>query len=56
VGVFDPETGAPLMYIQVGRVTAGGIPVMRETLAASDIWSAEGVPVLFVPYNDIGPQ
>jgi hypothetical protein len=51
VGIFDPETGAPLMYIQVGRFTAGGFPVMRETLAAGDIWSATGVPVSIEPYN-----
>ena len=36
--------------IQVGRMTAGGLPVARERQALSDI-AATGQDVIFVPYN-----
>jgi RHS repeat-associated protein len=52
VVAFDAD-GLMVSIHQVGRQTAGGIPVMRETKAMSDIWSMldDGVSILFHPYN-----
>jgi hypothetical protein len=52
VAAFDPQTNDPVEFIQVGRQTQGGFPVMRETEAISDIFLAEpNVPITFLPYN-----
>jgi RHS repeat-associated protein len=44
------QKGNPVEFYQVGRQTAGGFPVMRESQAIWDIWSVSDVPVTFVPY------
>jgi hypothetical protein len=49
VAGLDQE-GNPVEFYQVGRQTAGGFPVMRESQAIWDIWSVSDVPVTFVPY------
>jgi hypothetical protein len=43
------QAGNPVEFYQVGKQTAAGIPVMRETKAISDIWSVSNVPITFVP-------
>jgi RHS repeat-associated protein len=52
VVAYGPD-GRMVSVHQVGRQTGGGIPVMRETKAMSDIWSMldDGVSILFHPYN-----
>jgi hypothetical protein len=54
LAVYD-DSGDLISYNQVGRQTAGGIPVMRETKAMSDLFSVseEGVEINFFPYNII---
>jgi hypothetical protein len=44
------DAGNPVEFYQVGRQTAGGLPVMRESQAIWDIWSVSDVPVTFRPY------
>jgi hypothetical protein len=45
------QDGDPVEFYQVGRQTASGLPVMRESQAIWDIWSVSDVPVTFVPYR-----
>lgn len=50
------DSGGNLVSVhQVGLQTKGGIPVMRETEAMSDIWSVldEGVEIVFHPYGTV---
>ena len=52
VVAYDAD-GNMISIHQIGKQTAGGIPVMRETKAMSDIWSVvvDGVTINFHPYN-----
>lgn len=47
------DAGNMVSIHQVGEQTMGGIPVIRETKAMSDIWSVidDGVKIVFHPYN-----
>lgn len=52
VAALDPETNEPVHFVQVGLQTQGGFPVMRESLAISDIFLARPeVPIDFIPYG-----
>jgi hypothetical protein len=37
-------------FYQVGKLTSGGLPVMRESQAIWDVWSVSNIPVTFEPY------
>ena len=52
IAAFDSE-GDLVSVHQVGKMTASGFPVMRETQAMSDIWSVleDNVNIVFHRYN-----
>ncbi len=54
VGAYDSAGNLASLH-QVGLQTKGGIPVIRETEAMSDIWSVidDGVDIVFHPYGTV---
>jgi len=51
VDLQGTKPNGEVVYYQIGKQNANGIPVPREVQAAGDIEGQTGIPVNFVPYN-----
>jgi hypothetical protein len=49
---YIDSNGDPTVFFQVGKITKGNLPVMRERNAISDIAEFSGIdiPIYFIPY------